>query len=312
MTPKVPALQIKPDAEESGEIALYIDNIQPNTTLYDLMSHLEVHGSITHCQIFEDKRQEDRRRGKVTFSPPPSPFWKDGQFPIKTEEGITYNVQLRLDMNSGRERMVRSPFRKNVFYPEKTKLRASTQQFGVMIEPNCMMPMQTLRSQNSNDLSLTVNLKRRKLQAHFKVPFIDPRSKGDKDFTCTAAVGDLDRVEKYMFEVSFDQLKSIQRVDPAGRDLTLLMTLDSPPQYFRWRNDDKTSKGALSWVEWDSWFRQTDIEYDPFMGENALVALHKETPVIDIGNSTIDILGFMICTDTSSRSLDYLSLGFQE
>ncbi|RAL67814.1 hypothetical protein DID88_008541 [Monilinia fructigena] len=65
------------------------------------------------------------------------------------------------------------------------------------------------------------------------------------------------------------------------------MQLDSPPQFYRWRDDrDVTLPGALSWTEWDSWFRQTDIVYDPFMLVDAPIALHKERPVIDIGRWT--------------------------
>ncbi|ESZ97230.1 hypothetical protein SBOR_2395 [Sclerotinia borealis F-4128] len=283
MAPRVPAIQLKPDNKESGELALFIENIQPGTTIYDLIRNFESRGTIRHIEIFEDRRN----RGKVRFSPPPIPFW--GQpFPITCEDNsTTYNVHLRLDQNSRRERAVPSPFRKNVFYPEKMKLDSSTLQFGVMLQPECMMPMQTLRTQDQSNLTLTVDLKRRKLEAHFTVHFIDPRSQGDKDFPCTGNLGDYDRRERYMFNIPFDQLKSIQRVDAGGRTLSLLVTLNSPPQFYRWRGDRSvTQQGALSWTEWDSWFRQTDIVYDPFTLVDAPIALHKERPVIDIGRWT--------------------------
>ncbi|KAI9645329.1 hypothetical protein NHQ30_006065 [Ciborinia camelliae] len=282
MSGRVPALQIKPDSKDSGEIALSIDNIQPGTTIYDLMRNLEGHGIITYIEIFEDRKH----KGKVRFSPPPSPFWSR-PFPITSEDGkSSYDVRLSLDENSRRERRVQSPFRRNVTYPEKTKLNSSTLQFGVMLEPECMMPMQTLRAQDRSDLTLTVNLARRKLEAQFMVRFTDPRIQGDKNFPCTGKIGEYDRYERYMFSIPFDQLKSIQRVDPGGRNLSLLITLDSPPQFFRRRDDKAVTQGALLWTEWDSWFRQTDIVYDPFMLEHAPIALHKERPVIDIGRWT--------------------------
>ncbi|KAB8290497.1 hypothetical protein EYC80_010927 [Monilinia laxa] len=281
--PRLPAIQIKPDAKKSGEIAIFIDNIQPGTTIFDLIRNFEERGTITYIEIFEDRKQ----RGKVRFSPPPSPFWTNERYQIMTEAGNTYDVRLRVDKSSMRERSIPSPFRRNVFYPEKTKLGSSTLQFGVMIEEECMMPMRTIRAQHQSDITLTVDLKRRKLEAHFTVHFTDPRSEGDKDFPCTARIGEYDRNERYMFNIPFDQLKAIQRVDPGGPDLSLLIQLDSPPQLYRWRDDrDVTLPGALSWTEWDSWFRQTDIVYDPFMLVDAPIALHKERPVIDIGRWT--------------------------
>ena len=41
--------------------------------------------------------------------------------------------------------------------------------------------------------------------------------------------------------------------------------------------------GNLTWSEFDTWYRQTDIVYDPRRLENAVVSLKKELPVIDIG-----------------------------
>ena len=38
-----------------------------------------------------------------------------------------------------------------------------------------------------------------------------------------------------------------------------------------------------TWSEFDTWYRQTDIVYDPRRLENAVVSLKKELPVIDIG-----------------------------
>jgi hypothetical protein len=37
------------------------------------------------------------------------------------------------------------------------------------------------------------------------------------------------------------------------------------------------------WSDFDTWYRQTDIVYDPYRLQTAKVTLHKERPVIDIG-----------------------------
>ncbi|QSZ30829.1 hypothetical protein DSL72_000387 [Monilinia vaccinii-corymbosi] len=283
MLSKVPAIQIKPDTQKYGELVLFIDGIQTKTTIYDLIKSFEDQGTITYIEIFEDRKH----RGKVRFSPPPHPFWTDDRYPITTEDGTAYDVRLRVDQSSRKRRTIASPFRRNISYPEKTKLNSSTLHFGVMIEEGCMMPMKTLRSQYQSDITLTVDLKRRKLETQFTVHFKDPRSEVDKDFQRTEKIGEYDRKERYMFSIPFGQLKSIQRVNPGRRDVSLMISLDSPPQFYRWRNDrEVTPKGALSWTEWDSWFRQTDIVYDPFMLVDTPIALHKETPVIDIGRWT--------------------------
>ncbi|KAM0150531.1 hypothetical protein ACHAQE_008439 [Botrytis cinerea] len=282
MTPRLPAIQVKPEVSESDQIVLRIDNIQPGTTISDLISNLEKQGSIVYVEIFADNIQ----RGKVTFSPAPSPFWRSGQYPITTAVGNTYDVKIRLDATPRRGGTVRSPFR-NIFYPEKTKLVSSTLQLGVMIEPECMMPMETLKSQEPGDLTLTLNLRRKELEAHFTVHLVDPRTHGDIDFPSKSEVGEYNRREKYMFTIPFGQLKSIQKIDLRGGNFSLLMSLDSPPRFFRWRNDGQAPQsGVLSWNQWDNWFRQTDIEFDPFIIESQPVALHKKRPVIDIGRWT--------------------------
>ncbi|KAF7937915.1 uncharacterized protein EAE97_007711 [Botrytis byssoidea] len=283
MAPSLPAIQVRPEVNESDQIVLFIDNIQPGTTLHDMISNLERQGNIVYIEIFADKSQ----RGKVTFSPAPSPFWRSGQYPITTAVGNTYNVKLRLDTTPRRERTVKSPFRRNAFYPEKTKLVSSTLQFGIMIEPECMMPMETLESQEPGDLTLTVNLRRKELEAHFTVHLVDPRIQGDIDFPSTSEIGEYNRREKYLFTIPFGQLKSIQKVDLTRGNFSLLISLDSPPRFFRWRNDGQVPQsGALSWNQWDGWFRQTDIEFDPFIIEHRPIALHKKRPVIDIGRWT--------------------------
>lgn len=282
MAPRLPAIQVRPEVNESDQIVLFIDNIQPGTTLHDLIRNLERQGNIVYIEIFADKSQ----RGKVRFSPAPSPFWRSGQYPITTAVGNTYNVKLRLDTTPRKERTVKSPFRGNVSYPEETKLVSSTLQFGIMIEPECMMPMETLESQEPRDLTLTVNLRRKELEAHFTVHLVDPRIKGDIDFPSRSEIGEYNRREKYLFTIPFGQLRSIQKVDLTRGNFSLLISLDSPPRFFRWRNDGQVPQsGALSWNQWDAWFRQTDIEFDPFIIEHRPIALHKKRPVIDIGNS---------------------------
>jgi RNA-dependent RNA polymerase len=87
-------------------------------------------------------------------------------------------------------------------------------------------------------------------------------------------------------QIPFSQLKIIHQVDTNDKVFALVISLESPPEFFRKKEDDRATHSSESpmWTEFDCWFRQTDIVYDPSRLRSAPVALPKETPVIDIGN----------------------------
>ncbi|KAM3064956.1 hypothetical protein ACMFMG_011216 [Clarireedia jacksonii] len=285
-----PPIQIKPraDWQDQVELSLTISNLDPSTTTYDLYRNFQEYGTVVFIEIFED-RDGKRGRGKVRFSPPPSPFWTDTSFPITAEDGsTTCKVFLSVDNKRIRDGKFQSPIRRGVFYDEKMKLSASSLQFGVMVSPDTYMPMHSLRAKRMEDLTLTVNLLKSKLEAHFMVPFTDPRMQGDNEYQSSTKIGQHNRENKYMFAIPLGQVKAIEQVKDESDDLILLISLDSPPQFFRKRDDPKATHqaGALLWNEYDTWFRQTDIVYDPYRLESVPISLPKEKPVIDIGRWT--------------------------
>jgi RNA-dependent RNA polymerase len=175
------------------------------------------------------------------------------------------------------------------------KLFVSRLHFGFMVTPNSFMPMHTAKpfqrqdgSEIRSDVTFVVDVSRRRIETSFNVTFEDPRSKGYTDYSSTSAIGEFQRTNKFKFWIPFDQLEKIQRVK-VKEGFALVITLNSPAQFFRKREEIRLchSDENFMWSEFDAWFRQTDIVYDPFRLERAVVALHKERPVIDIGNSPI-------------------------
>ena len=136
-----------------------------------------------------------------------------------------------------------------------------------------------------NNVSFTVDLQKRMIVTTFGVQFIDPLD--GSSLRKESDIGIYDRVNQYKIELPFNELKGIQRMDlPMRNEFSLIITLEAPPQFFRKRLEVKATHASENntWNrDTDSWFRSTDIVYDPYSLTNLKVALHKETPVIDTG-----------------------------
>jgi len=167
------------------------------------------------------------------------------------------------------------------------KLSAAALHFGLMIDPRSMMPMHSV-TPLQDELTFVVDLLRNRVVASFNVRFQDPRMSGNTDYVSNSKVADYNRINRYMFQIPFGQLDKIQRMDLGPNDFALVITLESPPQYYRKRVDETAGHAAGSqvWSDFDTWYRQTDIVYDPYRLQTAKVTLHKERPVIDIGRSS--------------------------
>ena len=254
-------------------------------------------------EIYQGRSGTRDGGGKIRFSPPPrEAFWaKPGSInrhEMRMENGHDgYICIVELDeRNRNRLFTVRSPINKTVEYDEKMKLIPSSLHFGVMLGPESFMTMQRISAMPGDELSLVVDLLRNRLVATFMVDFKDPRSQWDTSYVSRSRISEYDRKNKYMFQIPFTQLKKIYRVDLSNAMVALIISLDSPPAFYRRRGDEKSchSNETLLWTDFDSWYRQTDIVYDPYQLANATVALHKEQPVIDIGMYN-DVLMLILC-----------------
>ena len=291
-----PRLLIKPQPAEwqkRPDFTVRMRTINPNTTTYHLYQSFKKHGEIVRIEIFQNQNGVRDGGAKIRFAPPPAQaFWKTSQHPIISPDGSgEYIVHVSEEPLRIKTYLVQSPIRKSIFYEPKMKLLGSALHFGLMIAPKSVMPMYTVRpirkdgSINRHDLSFVVDLNRRRIETTFNVSIKDHRSERSTADENTHPVGKYDRINTFKFWIPFDQLQKIQRVKLEDGGFALVISLDSPPPFYRKREDEKSchSDETCVWTEFDAWFRQTDIVYDPYRLQRAIVTLHKERPVIDIG-----------------------------
>jgi RNA-dependent RNA polymerase len=179
---------------------------------------------------------------------------------------------------------IQSPIRKHIWYPEVIILHPKSVAFGFMYSPNTIMEMHNATSLSRNGTTFKIDLLRSRIVITFELSLKDPRTLSHSTKSSHVS-GELDRINRYMFTIPFGQLEKLDRIQLNGNQWALVVSLDSPPQFFRKRLDPTAShsKEALTWSEFDTWYRQTDIVYDPRQLASAVVSLKKELPVIDIG-----------------------------
>jgi RNA-dependent RNA polymerase len=270
--------------EKFLELTVKVTGLPENITTWDLWKRFDLEGTVIFVEIFDDRQGRRDGNAKIRFSPPPRrSFWRNPVH-ITTPDGqgeIQVTVVMELPKRSFK---IPSPIRKNIWYPEVLKLYPSAVDFGFMYGPSTMMKMYNAQSLSRRDMIFRIDLLRKRIVVNFQISFKNPEMHLHSKDGQTRP-GELDRINSFMFTIPFDQLRNLDRLEVSETQWALVTSLDSPPQFFRKRLDPKAShaKDTLTWSEFDTWFRQTDIVYDPRRLENAAVNLKKETPVIDIG-----------------------------
>ncbi|TVY59701.1 RNA-dependent RNA polymerase [Lachnellula suecica] len=287
------------------DLSIKLSGLHDNETTWNLLRNFKREGTIVFIEIFEENGKRDTK-AKIKFSPPPrSPFWNtsdSGRYEIESSDGSArYKIMVSLwsdRQHQNRGYRIESPVKKGTWYEPKMSLWPSSLHIGIMVDLQSMMPLQHIE-QNTNptkplDLKFEVDLVRKKIAAEFKIAFTDPRSQGATNFVSQFQVGEFDRENNYMFEIPFDQLKSLSHIKFKNNRFGLAFSLESPPRYHRRREDEKSSHSeeSLTWSNWDTWYRQTDIVYDPYRLQHTIITLHKERPVIDIGRWTTYLFVF--------------------
>lgn len=294
-----PPVVLKPQYKWSRlpELTVRVSNLDPSETTWNLWRNFKSQGNIAFIEIFEGSDGGRDGRAKIRFSPPPRDvFWASHKNPKNTGaymvRGVSDHFRYRVfvemrDNDQRRGHQIQSPIRNHIFYDQKMTLSVSALHFGLMVQPNEMMLLQTVRQKNvlSNELTFVVDLVRKNVTVNF---MFQHRGPGAPDTTSPidSVRGAYDRMNKYMFQIPFEQFKVLQRVDSDDGSFRLAISLDSPPQFHRKREEDKDCHpiDSLTWSEFeDGWYRQTDIVYNPWELRGAVVTLHKPRPVIDIG-----------------------------
>lgn len=279
-----PMLKPKEPWQTWPELTIRVANLPPNVTTWDLWERFQREGTIVFIELFDDRQGRRDGNAKIRFVPPPHrAFWTLDNVTLSTPDGQgAFQVKIFPEPKKRRFE-IQSPIRKHIWYPETFGLYPLSLAFGFMHSQTTMMEMHKIRS-TPRDIVFKVDLLRSRIVVAFQVSLSDPEAHLYSAHD-PSRPGELDRINKYMFTIPFGQLQNIDRVQVNESQWALVISLDSPPQFFRQRLDPRASHtaGTLTWSEFDTWYRQTDIVYDPRRLENAVVSLKKELPVIDIG-----------------------------
>lgn len=154
--------------------------------------------------------------------------------------------------------------------------------FGFMYDKSTMMGMYRVHSAPQAEIQFRQNMRYQELAVQFHIKVQDPRpvehSKND------SLRGKYNRNETLRFNIPFSQLQVIHRVQGDKNKIVLLISLETPPRYYRkWNEANTHEEGANYWNQSDAWYRQTDIVYNPNILKSLPLTLRKTVPIIDIG-----------------------------
>lgn len=150
--------------------------------------------------------------------------------------------------------------------------------FGFMCDKTTMMSMYRVHSAAQAEIHFRQNMRYQELAVEFIIKIQDPRPLE------SSLHGKYNRQETLRFNVPFSQLQVIHRVQNEKNKIVLLVSLETPPRYFRkWNEANTHEKGASYWNQNDAWYRQTDIVYNPNILKSLPLTLKKTVPIIDIG-----------------------------
>ncbi|KAI9841292.1 MAG: hypothetical protein M1837_000778 [Sclerophora amabilis] len=267
-----------------------INGLPKWVTTLDLWYACNQHGSLDMIEIFEPRQGQRDVTARIRF--------RQGQ-----EEPVS--------PKSSQSKSLVSAF--HVCALET--LAPESLDFGIMYDPSTMMVMHENRVSKDVGISFELNLERRRIDVCFDLRVIDPRDKGSQlaelpiDLKKRHLVGGLNRMEKYRFRIPFDQLDKVQEIEHADGRQGILMSLDTPPSFYRKAVGSSLISShdpqATFWTEWDTWFRQTDLVYEPLELRHARLTLRKARPVIDIGRWTTYCFTF---SRSEAKSQKYSSL----
>lgn len=298
-----PNVNLKPKFDWSNwdELTVQVRGLKLNETTYNLWKNFRTQGEIAFIDIRETNGIRDGS-ARIRYSPPPhTPFWDEcevrGKYPVRAVDDSLYDVSVSFNPQTSRPFLVQSPIKRHIWYEPQMKMYADRLHFGIMVDHESMMPLRTLEPSEAFDLCFRVNLQKRRIVTNFKVKFLDD---GSTSHLPGYKPNEFNRVNQYRFEIPFGQLKAIQRVELNQGAFGLLISLDNPPQFYRKRMDQKVCHAdeGLQWNEMDTWYRQTDLVYDPYPLQRAVVTLHKERPFIDLGKPPFSLSHSITCRFT--------------
>ncbi|KAI9668336.1 MAG: hypothetical protein M1829_005540 [Trizodia sp. TS-e1964] len=259
------------------EVTLLIKGLPASVTTKLIWRTFIAEGLIEYIRINIDSVGDKNGTAVIKFRPPPArAFWEHGTYKYQGAEGIS-NIRLILD-DKLRTYQHPSPSVPGFTFPESTMLSPCHLDFGFMLNPVRMVKMFRAISSSSQKVSLELNLFRRQITVTFDITLKDDRVKGRPVY----------RKETYRFYIPLDDLREYHEVAISDDARMLVLTLDTPPTFFRKARDVQATLEEKKefWSERDAWYRQTDIVVDPSVVKALPITLKKTKPIIDIGRWT--------------------------
>lgn len=183
---------------------------------------------------------------------------------------------------------------------------AESVDFGIMFDQTTMMNMRTVLPTRETGIKLCTNMYHKEISVEFPMHIVDPRATPNNP---KLQRGKYDRMELFQFRIPFTQLKVIHRVAAQGHKLDLLISMETPPRFFKQLDPSKSHDDkAVTWGDNDAWYRQTDLVYVPNGLKKYPLTWKKTDPIIDLGKHEPFAQDPVL---TYRRTLDYLSLRFQ-
>lgn len=145
-----------------------------------------------------------------------------------------------------------------------------------------MMGMYKAVSTPQSEILFRQNMHHREVTVEFQINIRDPRPVGTQ--VQTSQVGKHNRTEIIRFSIPFSQLQVIHRVEDDQNKMTLLVSMQTPPRFFRKGDEINTHEdNGRYWSQNDAWYRQTDIVYARSHLKYSPLTLKKTQSIIDIG-----------------------------
>lgn len=165
-------------------------------------------------------------------------------------------------------------------------LNASSLDFGMMPQPATMMNMCTVLPSPEGDIQFCLSLLHREITVEFLLDIRDQRTNRNNQKVFRESKDE--RQDKFRFQIPLSQLGTIYRVDTSNDDVVLLLSLETPPKFFKKLEAAQThDDDARYWSDHDTWYRQTDVVYSQSSLKKSPLTLKKTRPIIDIGKHCV-------------------------
>lgn len=150
-----------------------------------------------------------------------------------------------------------------------------------MFAQSTMMNMRTVLPTRETGIKFSMNMFHKEISVEFPMHIVDPRSKSSDP---SMPRGKYDRTELFQFRIPFSQLKVIHQLAGQGHQLVLLISMETPPKFFKQLDPSKSHDDrAVTWGDNDAWYRQTDLVYVPNDLKKSPLTWKKTNPIIDLG-----------------------------